>query len=60
MAKIKNSTLHRIGKQLFKYVYKNPQKNMLRLVRVAKIAAKNMYPASTFTTPIDIISNKEG
>lgn len=59
MAKIKNSTLHRIGKQLFKYVYKNPQKNMLRLVRVAKIAAKNMYPASTFTTPIDIISNKD-
>lgn len=59
MAKIKSSTLHRIGRTLLKYVYKNPQKNMLRLVKLAKAVARNMYPESTFSVPIDIISNKD-
>lgn len=59
MAKLSSSTLHKIGSVLLKYMYKNPQRNMLRLVKTAKIAAGKMYPPSTFTTPIDIISNKE-
>lgn len=59
MAKLSSSTLHKIGSVLLKYMYKNPERNMLRLVKTAKIAAGKMYPASTFTTPIDIISNKD-
>lgn len=59
MAKIKSSTLHRIGNRLFKYMYKNPERNMLRLIKLAKLVAGKMYPASTFTTPIDIITNKD-
>lgn len=40
-------------------MYKDPEKNMLKLIKLAKLVAHNMYPASTFTTPIDIITNKE-
>lgn len=57
--KIKASTLHRLGSKLMKYMYKDPEKNMLKLIKLAKLVAHNMYPASTFTTPIDIITNKE-
>ncbi|MFR5875352.1 MAG: radical SAM protein [Eubacterium sp.] len=59
MAKIKSSTLHSIGNKLFKYMYKNPERNMLRLIKLAKAVAGKMYPESTFTTPIDIITNKD-
>ena len=57
--RLKASTLHCIGKRLMKYVYKNPEKNMLKLVKLGKLVAGKMYPASTFTTPIDVISNKD-
>lgn len=50
--------LHWIGKKLLGYMYKDPEKNMLKLVKLGKAVAGKMYPASTFTTPIDIISNK--
>lgn len=51
--------LHWIGKKLLGYVYKSPEKNMLKLVKVGKAVAGKMYPESTFTTPIDIISNSD-
>lgn len=57
--KIQASTLHKLGRRLMKYMYKNPEKNMLKLIKLAKLVAHNMYPASTFTTPIDIVTNKE-
>ncbi len=59
MADAKINALRFVGKRLLKYVYKNPEQNMLRLVKVAKLVAKNMYPESTFTKPIDIINNKD-
>lgn len=59
MPKVKASTLHSVGDKLFKYMYKNPQQNMLRLVKIGKLVAGRMYPPSTFTAPIEIISNEE-
>ncbi len=59
MIKIKDTSLHKIGGRLIKYMYKNPERNMLRLVKIAKLVAKNIFPKSTFTVPIDIISNKD-
>lgn len=56
---LKASTLRKIGDKLIDYVYKNPQRNMLRIIKVAKLAAGKMYPATTFTAPIDVIQNKD-
>lgn len=56
---LKASTLHKIGDKLFKYMYKNPKRNMLRLIKVAKLVTGKMYPSSTFTAPIDIIENEK-
>lgn len=58
MASVRSKILHPIGKQLIKYVYKNPEKNMLKLIRLGKRMAGNMFPESTFTKPIEIISDE--
>lgn len=58
MASVRSKLLHPIGKQLIKYVYKNPQKNMLKLVKIGNKFAGSMYPESTFTKPIEIISDE--
>lgn len=58
MAKIKASTLHSVGNRLFKYMYKNPKRNMLRLIKVGKLVAGKIFPESTFTKPIEIISDE--
>ena len=58
MADFKSKALHAIGNRLFKYIYKNPQKNMLKLVKLGKALAGKMYPESTFTKPIEIISDE--
>lgn len=58
MASVRSKILHPIGKQLIKYVYKNPEKNMLKLVHLGKKVTGNMFPESTFTKPIEIISDK--
>ncbi|MCH5317162.1 MAG: radical SAM protein [Eubacterium sp.] len=58
MPSTKRKLLYSIGNGIFKYVYKDPQKNMLRLVKIAKAMAGKMYPEKTFTTSIDIISNE--
>ncbi len=59
MASARSKMLHGIGNEIFRYIYKNPQRNMLRLVKVGKKFAGKMYPESTFTKPIDIISNED-
>ena len=59
MAQIKSSTLHKIGNKLLKYMYKNPERNMLRIIKIGKFVAGGMYPKSTFEAPIDIITNKD-
>lgn len=58
MPSLKSKTLHKIGNGLFKYIYKNPERNMLRLVKVGKAFAGKMYPESTFTKPIKIITDE--
>ncbi len=58
MSSLRSRMLHGIGKSVFRYIYKNPKQNMLRLVKLGKRFAGKMYPESTFTVPIDIISNK--
>ncbi|EKC51330.1 Radical SAM domain protein, partial [human gut metagenome] len=57
-ANIKDKALYFVGNKLLKYVYKNPQKNMLKLVKLGKAVAGKMYPESTFTKPIEIISDE--
>ena len=59
MAQIKSKVLHKVGNRLFKYIYKDPKKNMLKLVKIGKAVTGNMYPESTFTTPIQIISDEQ-
>lgn len=55
---MKSKLLHQIGNILFRYIYKNPKKNMLKLVKVGKTFAGKMYPESTFTKPIEIITDE--
>lgn len=40
MANIKDKALYFVGNKLLKYVYKNPQKNMLKLVKLGKAVAQ--------------------
>lgn len=58
MSQFKSKALHLVGDRLFKYIYKNPKKNMLKLIKIGKIFAGKMYPESTFTKPIEIISDE--
>ncbi|MGN1122987.1 MAG: radical SAM protein [Eubacterium sp.] len=59
MAELKSRALHLVGDRVFKYLYKNPQKNMLKLIKIGKAFAGKMYPESTFTKPIEIITDKQ-
>lgn len=58
MSQTKSRLLHFIGNILFRYIYKNPEKNILKLIKIGKAVTGNMYPESTFTKPIEIISDK--
>ena len=58
-ALLNRKMLYSVGDRLLKYVYKNPQKNMLKLVRLGKRVAGGMYPESTFTKPIEIIGDEK-
>lgn len=58
MASFKSKVLHSVGNSLFKYIYKNPRRNMLKLVKLGKVFAGKMYPESTFTKPIEIITDE--
>lgn len=48
-----------VGAKLIHYAYKNPQKNVPKLLKFAKRLAGNMFTEATFTAPIDIVNNKE-
>lgn len=56
--KLKGRALHKFGESVFRYIYKNPEKNMLRLVRAGKLFAGRMFPKSTFERPVEIISDE--
>lgn len=58
MAELKSKALHIIGNRLFKYIYADPKKNMLKLIKIGKLFAGKMYPESTFTKPVEILSDE--
>ncbi len=59
-AQITSRFLHRTGERIFKYVYKDPEKNMLRLLKIAKrFTGDKMFPKATFERPVEIISDKD-
>lgn len=58
MSSAKSRLLHSIGGSVFRYIYKDPKRNMLRLVKLGKRFAGKMYPESAFTTPIEIITDE--
>ncbi len=55
---LRSRALHRFGSRVFSYIYKNPKRNMLRLIRTGKIFAGKMFPKSTFERPVEIISDE--
>ena len=55
--KFKASTLHKIGRPLVNYVYKNPKKNIPKILKVGKAVTGNLFPESTWTMPLDVITN---
>ena len=57
--RLKTSTLHKIGKPLVKYVYKNPKRNIPRVLKIAKAVTGDLFPEHTWTVPLDIITNPE-
>ena len=42
MAQKKSKVLHIIVNRVFRYIYKNPQKNMLKLIKIGKAVAGKM------------------
>ena len=56
MANIKDKMLYFVGNKLLKYVYKNPQKNMLKLIKIGKaVAALKQKPPRLKLTKKQII-----
>lgn len=51
--------LYAVGDRLLRYVYKNPRRNLVKLVKVGKLVAGKMFPPSTFTKPIEIIEDED-
>ena len=51
--------LYAVGDRLLRYVYKNPRRNLVKLVKVGKLVAGKMFPPSTFTKPIEIIKDED-
>ena len=57
--KFKASTLHKIGRPLVNYVYKNPKKNIPKVLKIGKAVTGNLFPETTWTTPLDVITNPQ-
>lgn len=57
--KFKASTLHKIGRPLVNYVYKNPRKNIPKVLKIGKAITGNLFPESTWTAPLDVITNPQ-
>ncbi len=58
MAKISPKLLRFFGDKLLDYTYKNPERNMLRIMKIVKKAVGGMYPETTFTKPVEIITDE--
>ncbi len=57
--KFKPSTLHKVGRLLVKYVYKNPKRNIPKALKVGKAVTGNLFPETTWTVPLDVITNPD-
>lgn len=57
--KFKASTLHKIGRPLVNYVYKNPKKNIPKVLKIGKAITGNLFPETTWTAPLDVITNPQ-
>ena len=57
--KFKASTLHKIGRPLVNYVYKNPKKNIPKVLKIGKAVTGNLFPETTWTAPLDVITNPQ-
>ena len=58
MAQLKSKVLHIVGNSIFRYIYKCPKKNILKLIKIGKTVTGNMYPEKTFTKPIEILNDE--
>ena len=57
--KFKASTLHKIGRPLVNYVYKNPKKNIPKVLKIGKAVTGSLFPETTWTAPLDVITNPQ-
>lgn len=57
--KFKASTLHKIGIPLVNYVYKNPKRNIPKVLKIGKAITGNLFPETTWTAPLDVITNPQ-
>lgn len=57
--KFKASTLHKIGRPLVNYVYKNPKRNIPKVLKIGKAITGNLFPETTWTAPLDVITNPQ-
>lgn len=55
---IKTSTLHKIGRPLVKYVYKNPKKNIPKVLKVGKAVTGSLFPEHTWTKPLEVLTDE--
>lgn len=57
--KFKANTLHKIGRPLVNYVYKNPKRNIPKVLKIGKAITGNLFPETTWTAPLDVITNPQ-
>lgn len=57
MASTKSKVLHIIGNRMVDYIYKDPKKNIPRLINFAKRVTGNQFPESTFSKPLEILND---
>ncbi|MBR2133598.1 MAG: radical SAM protein [Eubacterium sp.] len=58
MASMKSKVLHIIGNRMVDYIFKDPEKNIPRLINFARKVTGNQFPEATFSKPLEIISDK--
>ncbi len=57
MANIKSKVLHAVGNRMADYIYKDPKKNIPKLINIAKRLAGDQFPETTFTKPLEIVAD---
>lgn len=58
MSQLKSKVLHSIGNGIFRYIYKNPKKNITKFIKLGKALTGNMYPEKTWSKPIEILNDE--